>query len=71
MPEEGRPGIFLADQLTLFQPGDGILSPPITTGTPNVFHLSASLLGVVIPVLYKCSTCPLVFGFGSRDFSDV
>ena len=23
--------------------GEGILSPPITTGTPNVFHLPASL----------------------------
>ena len=25
--------------------GEGRLSPPITTGTPNVFHLPASLLG--------------------------
>ena len=32
----------LADQLTLFQP-KGRLSPPITSGTPNVFHLPASL----------------------------
>ena len=25
---------YLADQLTLFQPGEGILSPPITTCPP-------------------------------------
>jgi hypothetical protein len=27
---------YLADQLTLFQPGEGILSPPIPTG-PTIF----------------------------------
>ena len=36
------PPQFLADQLTLFQPGEGILSPPITT-SPHFFHLPASL----------------------------
>ena len=30
-------------QLTLFKPEEGRLSPSITTGTPNVFHLPASL----------------------------
>jgi hypothetical protein len=29
---------YLADQLTLFQPGKGRLSPLITTGTPKFFH---------------------------------
>ena len=29
--------------ITLFKPGNGRLSPPITTGPPNVFHLQASL----------------------------
>ena len=28
---------------SVFQPGEGILSPPITTGPLNVFHLPASL----------------------------
>ena len=35
--------ISKVDQLTLFQSGEGRLSPPITTGTPNFFHLPASL----------------------------
>ena len=48
MPELGGQGghwppQYLADQLTLFQPGEGRLSPPITTGPPNVSHLPASL----------------------------
>ena len=34
---------YLADQLTLCKLGEGRLSPPITTGIPNVFHLPASL----------------------------
>ena len=36
---------YLADQLTLFEPGEGRLSAPITAGPPppNVFHLPASL----------------------------
>ena len=34
---------YLADQLTLFQLGKGRLSPPITAGPPNFFHLPASL----------------------------
>ena len=50
MPEAGGAGRgghcpppqFLADQLTLFQPGEGILSTPITT-SPHFFHLPASL----------------------------
>ena len=49
MPEPGgqgghRPPQYFADQLTLcIQTGEGRLSPPITTGPPNVFHLPASL----------------------------
>ena len=44
MPDPGGPGgplapQYLADQLTLFQPGEGRLSPPITIGPPNFFHL--------------------------------
>ena len=47
-PEPGGQGghwppQYLADQLTLFQLGEGRLSPPISTGPPNVFHLPASL----------------------------
>ena len=37
------PPQYLAYQLTRFQPGEGEIFPPITTGTPNVFHLPASL----------------------------
>ena len=37
------PPQYLADELTLFQPGKSWLNPPITTGTSNVFHLPASL----------------------------
>ena len=43
MPELRGPGgplappQYLVDQLTLFQPGKGILSPPITTGPPPIF----------------------------------
>ena len=48
MQDRGGPGgalapQYLADQLTLFKLGEGRLSPPITTGPPNVFHLPASL----------------------------
>ena len=40
----GPPPQYLADQLTLFQPGGGgRFCPPFTSGTPNVFHLPASL----------------------------
>ena len=35
-------------QLTLFKPEEGRLSPSITTGTPNVFHLPASLISYVL-----------------------
>ena len=34
--------MYLADQLTLFQPGEGISSPSIVP--PNFFHLPASLI---------------------------
>ena len=39
MPELGGP----ADQLTPFQPGEGRLSPTITTDPTKSFHLPASL----------------------------
>ena len=35
---------YLADQVTLFQPGVGRLSPPITTGTPKNIQLPASVI---------------------------
>ena len=62
MPELGGPGgplpppQYLADQLTLFQPGEGRLSPPIATGTPKIIHLPASLkliLKVIDTKYYK------------------
>ena len=45
VPEPGEPGgplapiQYLADQLTLFQPGEGRLSPPITAA-PQIFSFS-------------------------------
>ena len=42
------PSQYLADQLTLFQLGEGRLSPTITTGPPKIFHLPASLLNTPI-----------------------
>ena len=57
MPQPGGPGRplapppqYLADQLTLFQPGEGRLSPPITTRPPKKFHLPASLLPMNSPL---------------------
>ena len=38
------PPPYLSGQLTLIQPGEGRLSPPIITGIPNFFYLLASLL---------------------------
>ena len=43
----GPPPIFCIS-VNPIQPGKGKLSPPITTGTTNVFHLPASLLTVCI-----------------------
>jgi hypothetical protein len=48
MPEPGGPGGPLAPPIfgrsvNPIPTGEGRLSPPITTGTPNVFHLPASL----------------------------
>ena len=48
MPEPGGPGGALAPPIfgrsaNPIPTGKGRLSPPITTGTPNVFHLPASL----------------------------
>ena len=46
MPEPGGGGQgvkYLADQLTLFQPGEGRLCPPINTGPPKFVHLPSSL----------------------------
>ena len=67
MPEPGRPGgpwppQYLADQLTLFDPGEGRLSPPITTGPPNVFHLPASLInGYAFPIFFVSTRLPVMF----------
>ena len=49
MPEPGGPGGPLAPPIfgrsvNPIPTGEGRLSPPITTGTPNVFHLPASLV---------------------------
>jgi hypothetical protein len=49
MPEPGGPGGPLAHPIfrrsvNPIPTGEGRLSPPITTGTPNVFHLPASLM---------------------------
>ena len=48
MPEPGGPGGPLAPPIFCrsvnpIRTGEGRLSPPITTGPPNVFHLPASL----------------------------
>ena len=49
MPEPGGPGGPLAPPIFCrsvnpIQTGEGRLSPPITTGPPNVFHLPAALI---------------------------
>ena len=48
MPEPGRPGGPLAPPIfgrsvNPIRTGEGRLSPPITTGPLNIFHLPASL----------------------------
>ena len=48
MPEPGGPGgpwphQYLADQLTLFEPGRADYPPLLLLAPPNVFHLPASL----------------------------
>ena len=46
VPEPGGPGGPLAPPIfgrSVNPTGEGRLSPPITTGTPNVFHLPALL----------------------------
>ena len=56
MPEPGGPGGPLAPPMfgrsvNPIPTGEGRLSPPITTGTPNVFHLPASLFRIEIDQL--------------------
>ena len=58
MPEPGGPGGPLAPPIFFrsFNPigtGEGKLSPPITTGTPNVFHLPAALTDTLYGILYS------------------
>ena len=60
MPEPGGPGgqwpsQYLANELTLLQPGEGRLSPPISTGTPKFFHLPASLNSKYIRIILSSS----------------
>ena len=48
--------------------GEGRLSPPITTGTPNVFHLQASLMNCTHDLdarekFYNCEICDKDFSF--------
>ena len=52
---------YLADQLTLFQPGEGRLSPPITTGpTPNFFTFRHHCLGnKKLKLFYRCDNSGL------------
>ena len=74
MPEPGGPGGPLAPPIFCISvnpisTGEGRLSPPITTGTPNVFHLPAALSTVQLTsikvsrqsriVLQKNATCLL------------
>ena len=62
VPEPGGPGGPLAPQIfgrsvNPIPTGEGRLSPTITTGTPNVFHLPASLNYVLRRIfLYSLST---------------
>ena len=49
MPESGGGGAGVIGRIVNPVPtGEGRLSPPITTGTPNVFHLPASLYGITL-----------------------
>ena len=53
-----KPAAARADQLTLFQLGEGRLSPPITTGTPNCFHLPASMIWILLKDFLVSSILP-------------
>ena len=60
VPEPGGPGGPLAPPIfgrsvNPIPIGEGRLSPPITTGTPNVFHLPASLNESPFNVLGKAN----------------
>ena len=44
MPEPGGPPKYLADQLTLFQPGEGILFPPIDLPTYSPSQSAPTIL---------------------------
>jgi hypothetical protein len=54
VPEPGGPGGPLAPPIFVrsvnpIRTGEGRLLPPITTGTPKVFHLPAALLSTTCP----------------------
>ena len=58
MPEPGGPGgplapLIFCRSVNPIQTGEGRLSPPITTGAPNVFHLPASLKSNYLPTLIQ------------------
>ena len=59
--QEGGAGSHLADQLTLFQPGEGRLSPPITTGTPMQCFSPSGITGIHTGITYdkfdRCVHC--------------
>ena len=63
MPEQGGqgghcppPNQYLADQLTLFQPGEGRLSQRITTAPPQIFSPSV-IPGLSVSVLESYDIC--------------
>ena len=62
MPEPGTEGgalpppQYLADQLTLFQPGEGRLSQRITTSPPPIFSPSV-ITGLSVSVLESYDIC--------------
>ena len=78
MPKPGAGGRlapqYLADQFTPFQSGEGRLSSPINTGTPNFFHLPASLISQPILMIIIAKTrieCLFPYMYTFLDFLSV
>ena len=66
MPEPGGPGGPLAPPIfgrsvNPIQTRKGRLSPPITTGTPKVFHLPAALNYYICTGIYRPKACVINF----------